>query len=60
MEGRSIAPSSAPRMTFSTTVKFSTSLKCWCTMPMPARIAAWLSGMSVFLPLMKISPASAL
>jgi len=29
-------------------------------MPIPARIAAWLSEMSVFCPLMKISPASAL
>ncbi len=33
----SSAPSSAPSMTFSSTVKFSTSLKCWNTMPMPAR-----------------------
>ncbi len=32
-------------MTFSSTVKFSTSMKCWWTMPMPAAIAAWLSGM---------------
>ena len=28
--------------------KFSTSLKCWNTMPMPAAIAAWLSVMTVF------------
>ncbi len=47
-------------MTFSSTVKFCTSLKCWNTMPMPARMALWLSGMAVSWPSMKISPASAL
>jgi hypothetical protein len=47
-------------MMFSRTVKFCTSLKCWKTIPMPARIAAWLSGMCVGLPLIRISPASAL
>ena len=29
------ASPSAPSMTFSSTEKFSTSMKCWCTMPMP-------------------------
>ena len=28
---------SAPSMMFSATVKTGTSMKCWCTMPMPAR-----------------------
>ena len=27
-------------MTFSATVKTGISMKCWCTMPMPARIAS--------------------
>ncbi len=37
---RSRTPPSAPSMTFSTTVSVSTSMKCWCTMPMPAAIAS--------------------
>ena len=36
----SSASPSAPRMTFSSTEKFSTSMKCWCTMPMPSAIAS--------------------
>ena len=32
--------SSRPRMRFSATVKTSTSMKCWCTMPIPAAIAS--------------------
>ena len=31
---------SAPSMMFSATVKTGTSMKCWCTMPMPAAIAS--------------------
>ncbi len=31
---------SSPRATFSATVKTGTSMKCWCTMPMPARMAS--------------------
>ena len=41
MPERSSGERSAPSMTFSTTVRFSTSMKCWCTMPMPAAIAAF-------------------
>ena len=52
-------PTSAPRTTFSSTVKGSTSMKCWWTMPIPARIAARLSGIGVGRPSMRISPASA-
>jgi hypothetical protein len=37
-------------MTFSSTVKFSTSMKCWCTMPMPAAIAALGSLIATGLP----------
>ena len=29
-----------PRVTFSATVNGGTSMKCWCTMPMPALIAS--------------------
>ena len=29
-----------PRTTFSSTVRLSASMKCWCTMPMPAAIAS--------------------
>ena len=36
----SSASPSAPSMTFSSTVKFSTSMKCWCTMPMPTAMAS--------------------
>ena len=36
----SSAPPSAPSTTFSSTVKGSTSMKCWCTMPMPAAMAS--------------------
>ena len=35
----SIAPPSAPSRMFSSTLKGSTSMKCWNTMPMPAAIA---------------------
>ena len=31
---------SAPSMMFSATVKTGTSMKCWCTMPMPAAMAS--------------------
>ena len=50
---------SAPRMMFSSTVKFSTSMKCWCTMPMPAAMASFGVWMEAFWPLTKISPLSA-
>ena len=36
----SAEPGSLPRMMFSSTVKLSASLKCWCTMPMPAPMAS--------------------
>ena len=31
---------SAPRTTFSSTVRLSASMKCWCTMPMPRAMAS--------------------
>ena len=56
----SSGPPSAPSTRFSSTVKVSTSMKCWCTMPMPwrdgvARAVASRTG----LPSTRISPASA-
>ena len=51
-------PPSTPSMTFSSTVNGSTSMKCWCTMPMPAAIAASEERIAIVLPLMRISPAS--
>ena len=50
---------SLPSMTFSATVKTGISMKCWCTMPMPAAMASpgpvkcWTSSSS------RISPSSA-
>ena len=59
---RSIRPSarvrSMPRVTFSATVNTGTSMKCWCTMPMPARIA-WLGEPRCCgWPSIRISPSS--
>ena len=56
---RSSTPPSAPSMTFSSTVSGSTSMKCWWTMPMPARIASAGERIADGLPLTRISPESA-
>jgi hypothetical protein len=40
-------------------VKLFTSMKCWCTMPMPAAIASWEPWGLNGLPSMNISPLSA-
>ena len=37
---RNFQSGSVPVRTFSSTVRFGASAKCWCTMPTPARIAA--------------------
>ena len=37
---RALLVSSCPSMTFSATVKTGMSMKCWCTMPMPAAMAS--------------------
>ena len=49
---------SAPSITFSATVKTGTSMKCWCTIPIPAAIAS--DGPFSFsgLPSTRISPSS--
>ena len=42
---------------FSNTVIASTSMKCWCTMPMPS-LTAWLGdSIRTCLPLRKIDPS---
>ena len=49
---------SMPSVTFSATVKTGTSMKCWCTMPMPAAIASFGERKLAALPSMMISPSS--
>jgi len=49
---------SAPRMMFSRTVRLSASMKCWCTMPMPAAIASEGEEKTIGLPSIQISPSS--
>ena len=50
---------STPRMMFSSTVKHCTSLKCWCTIPMPRSFASL--GLLIFtsFPSFLITPSSA-
>ncbi|MCY1248583.1 hypothetical protein D9M72_620280 [compost metagenome] len=48
---------SAPSATFSATVKTGTSMKCWCTMPMPAAIASPGPRKVTALPSTRISPS---
>ncbi len=57
--GRQEARLFGPSMMFSSTVKGSTSMKCWWTMPMPAAIAAFESGIATGWPPTRISPSSA-
>ena len=47
-----------PSVTFSATVKTGTSMKCWCTMPMPAAIASRGEPNFAGLPSIRISPSS--
>ena len=42
-----------PSVTFSATVNTGTSMKCWCTMPMPAAIASFGEWMATGLPSMQ-------
>src|ERR1700734_3783308 len=49
---------SMPSVTFSATVKTGTSMKCWCTMPMPAAIASRGEPNFAGLPSIRISPSS--
>ena len=44
--------------TFSATVITGISMKCWCTMPMPASIACLGDEIRAGLPFIRISPAS--
>ena len=47
-----------PSSTFSATVKTGISMKCWCTMPMPARIASDADEKRAFRPSTSTSPSS--
>ena len=47
---------SMPRTMFSVMVNGCTSIKCWCTMPMPTSMAFLGLSMSTGLPLTRISP----
>ncbi len=49
---------SAPSSTFSATVKLSASMKCWCTMPIPARIASAGERNATSAPSTRITPSS--
>ena len=49
---------SAPRTTFSRTVRLSASMKCWNTMPTPALIASFGDENETSSPLMRIVPSS--
>ena len=43
---------------FSSTVIAGTSMKCWCTMPIPRLMDSSGEDMPTFLPLIRISPES--
>ena len=45
-------------MMLSRTVNTSTSLKCWCTIPILSAVASLGSFISTFTPFLRISPAS--
>ena len=47
-----------PSVTFSATVNTGTSMKCWCTMPIPAAIASFGDPNRTALLSSKISPSS--
>ena len=46
-----------PSTMFSATVRLGTSIKCWCTMPMPCEMAAVGEAIETFSPLTRISPS---
>ena len=51
---------SIPSTMFSATVITGMSMKCWCTIPIPASIASLAEANVTCLPLSRISPASGL
>ena len=51
---------SVPRTTFSATVITGMSMKCWCTIPIPASIASLAEPKVTGFPFRRISPASGL
>ena len=52
-------PGSAPSITLSSAESVSTSMKCWCTMPMPSAMASREPPMRTARPSISISPLSA-
>ena len=50
---------SAPSITFSSALRVSTSMKCWCTIPMPQAIASWALRICTDLPKTAMWPLSA-
>ena len=55
----SSACGSAPSITFSMALSVSTSMKCWCTMPMPCAMASCAFAMLTWCPSMAMRPLSA-
>ena len=53
-------PPSRPRTRFSATVKTSTSMKCWWTMPIPSAMASFGLRITTGEPSTKIWPSSGL
>ena len=51
---------SSPSTTFSSTVRLSASMKCWCTMPMPAAMASDGEWNVVSRPSSRMVPSSGL
>ena len=49
---------SSARTMFSATVITGISMKCWCTMPMPASIASFADEKETFFPFSRMSPSS--
>ncbi len=58
VEQRAALRGSAPSTRFSATVITGTSMKCWCTMPMPSPIALRDESIVTFSPPSRISPSS--
>jgi len=52
------ATCSAPITMFSATVRLSASMKCWCTMPIPAAIASAGEASTVSVPFNRMLPSS--
>ena len=58
VQQRALLRGSAPSTRFSATVITGTSMKCWCTMPMPSAIARRGESIATSSPSSRISPSS--